>query len=190
LFGFGLYAFTGEQPLTTPASTGGRRRDGTATVETPTSTATSTAPAAIPSTTPPPARPGPVAQHGQFHQGAWVRVVGGAGDCLNARAQPSLSAETHGVNVCLPDGFEGYVASTGAEQDGHWWWMLAGAGWVAEDYLLYLRDVSLREAAASPGGRIAFRGVRHLGDERRRQRSALVAAGDRVCGWREPGVVA
>ena len=39
------------------------------------------------------------------------------------------------------------------------WWMLAGAGWVAEDYLLYLRDVSLRKAMApalAGHGRIAF----------------------------------
>ncbi len=183
LFGLGLYAFTGEQPLTTPTpepTATAAAETATATVETPASTATNTAPAA----TPAPARPGPVAEHGRFHQGAWVRVDAGAGDCLNARAQPSLSSETNGVNVCLPDGFEGYVASTGVEQDGHWWWMLAGAGWVAEDYLVYLRDVSLRDAMApelAGLGRIAFLREADIwvmnadGSDQR-----LVAAGDRM----------
>ncbi len=45
------------------------------------------------------------------------------------------------------------------QQDGHWWWTLAGYGWVAEDYLVYLRDVTLRDARApqlAGQGRIAF----------------------------------
>ncbi|MBI5284920.1 MAG: PD40 domain-containing protein [Chloroflexi bacterium] len=185
LFGFGLYAFTGDQPLTTPAaepSVTAAAETATATVEAPTSTATNTALADAP--TPLPSPQAPVAQHGQFHQGAWVRVNAGAGDCLNARAQPSLSKEANGVNVCLPDGFEGYLASAAMEQDGHWWWMIAGAGWVAEDYLVYLRDVSLREPMApelAGHGRIAFLREADIwvmnadGSDQR-----LVAAGDRM----------
>jgi Tol biopolymer transport system component len=101
----------------------------------------------------------PVATHGPFHAGAWVRVVA-PGDCLNARTQPSLD-ERYGlvVNMCLPDGYEGMIEGKVAEADGHWWWMIAGAGWVAEDYVVYLHDVAPGEVLAphlAGLGRIAF----------------------------------
>jgi Tol biopolymer transport system component len=48
------------------------------------------------------------------------------------------------VNSCLPHGFEGYLTGNAQQQDGHWWWFIAGAGWVAEDYLAYVSYVDIR----------------------------------------------
>jgi Tol biopolymer transport system component len=158
-----VYAFTGEHPAATPTPGETGTPAGTETgappaTETATpvvAQATETAPA-TPAATGTPAR---LAQHGDFHAGAWVRVNAGAGDCLNARAQPSMSTQSKVVNVCLPDGYGGYLSGSAIQQDGHWWWMLAGSGWVAEDYLVYVRDVSLQDALAprlAGFGRIAF----------------------------------
>jgi Tol biopolymer transport system component len=107
----------------------------------------------------PTATPEPMTQRGDLHEGAWVRVNAGEGDCLNARNTPSLSAEWVIVNTCLPHGFEGYVTGEAQHGDGHWWWYIAGAGWVAEDYLEYVRDVDIRARTLpelAGKGRIAF----------------------------------
>jgi hypothetical protein len=98
-------------------------------------------------------------EHGPFHAGAWVRVNAGAGDCLNARSQPGLLDEWTRILMCLPDGFEGMLTGSASEVDGHWWWSIAGAGFVAEDYLQYVREgdlASLRVPALAGAGRIAF----------------------------------
>ncbi|HEU5324040.1 MAG TPA: hypothetical protein VFX28_24775 [Methylomirabilota bacterium] len=163
--GFAVWAFTGQQPVADPDATPTASSQATAT---PASAATPPSP---PAATPPspPAAPAPVepeatptqalTSHGDFHEGAWVRVDAGAGDCLNARSRPSLEPEYNIVNICLPDGYEGYLDGAAQQADGHFWWFMAGMGWVAEDYLRYVRDVSLREpmAPALAGkGRIAF----------------------------------
>jgi Tol biopolymer transport system component len=110
----------------------------------------------------------PVARRGELHEGAWVRVNAGAGDCLNARNRPSIDGEYNIVYTCLPDGFEGYLtgnASPGIspkgeiEPGGRWWWYLAGTGWVAEEYLTFVRDVDLSQAQRpelAGAGRIAY----------------------------------
>ena len=91
------------------------------------------------------------------------------------------------VNLCVPDGYTGVIDGTAIEADGHWWWMLVGAGYVAEDYLVFVRDVASGEALApqlAGQGRIAFvrsepaadgaagERLRAVGDERGRQRAA------------------
>lgn len=101
----------------------------------------------------------PMARRGDFQKGAWVRVNAGAGDCLNARNGPSLQTEYVIVYNCLPHGFEGLLTSSAVEADGRWWWYLAGAGWVAEEYLAYVRNADLRQPMApeiAAAGRIAF----------------------------------
>ena len=54
----------------------------------------------------------------------------------------------------------GEQASGAAMQaDGHWWWYMAGTGWVAEDYLVYVRDADLSQPQApslAGLGRIAY----------------------------------
>jgi Tol biopolymer transport system component len=82
----------------------------------------------------------PIVEHGAFHDGAWVRVVTDDGSCLNARSGPVLTGDYVTVNDCVPDGTGGVIAGTPVEQDGHWWWTLAGRGWIVEDYLQYVRD--------------------------------------------------
>lgn len=92
------------------------------------------APAGVPTIAPVPT---PVLEHGAFHDGAWVRIATGDGDCLNARNAPSLANDYAFVNECIPDGSEGVIAGPPIEQEGHWWWRYAGSGWVVEDYLQY-----------------------------------------------------
>src|SRR6185503_13339561 len=86
---------------------------------------------------PPLPTPTQVMARGTLHNGAWVRVNAGAGDCLNARSAPVV------VTEYLPDGFEGYLVGPALENGGHWWWRIAGAGYVVEDYLTYLREYDL-----------------------------------------------
>ncbi|MEX2225865.1 MAG: hypothetical protein WEB52_05375 [Dehalococcoidia bacterium] len=157
--GFAVYAFTGQAQVLDPDATATIEADDTATrspfwseMDTaiaaentadalnPQSTATER-PTSTPTAT---STPGPQARRGDFGEGAWVRVNAGEGDCLNARNQPSLASEWVIVNACLPHGFEGYVSGEAQNADGHWWWFIAGAGWVAEDYLEYAGDVDIR----------------------------------------------
>jgi hypothetical protein len=89
---------------------------------------------------PPAAVATPITTHGAFHDGAWVRIATDDGSCLNARAAPALTGDYVSVNDCVPDGAEGVITGPPVEQDGHWWWTLAGYGYVVEDYLQYVRD--------------------------------------------------
>jgi hypothetical protein len=101
----------------------------------------------------------PEIARGQLRDGAGVRVAAGAGDCLNARSQPSLDDSFTIINFCLPDGFEGYISGNPQEADGRWWWYIAGAGWVAEEWLEFQRYADLRapqQPQLSSAGRIAF----------------------------------
>ena len=182
IVGFGAYAFVAPEP--TPA--GELTATATATdaapspVASPASASTAVAsptaspppastPVSLPNAASPTASPGaPVyaKTHGPFHEGAWVRVNAGAGDCLNARGAPALDPTLDLVNICLPDGAEGYLSGPATERDGHWWWLFVGAGFVADDYLTYVRDASLRVEALAPQlaglGSIAF--VRDAGE--------------------------
>lgn len=176
--GFAVYAFTGQAqvagPNATPTVDATSSASLTAIVIDGTLTATptsfwdgfETSIAGYETPTPDPAlnawgtpTPGPQAQHGDFHEGAWVRVNAGEGDCLNARNQPGLENEWMIVNTCLPHGFEGYLVGEAQYADGHWWWFVAGTGWVAEDYLVFVRDEQIRARTLpqlAGKGRIAF----------------------------------
>jgi Tol biopolymer transport system component len=165
VIGLGVYAFTGQQqivdPNATPTATAGASATAEATVA-PIDAGlaaiqTSEAGASL---TPTP-QSAPLISHGAFHDGAWVRVNAGAGDCLNARNQPSMNEEWTIINICVPDGYEGLLSGSATQADAHWWWYLAGLGWVAEDYLTYIRDFDARANVApelSPFGHdtIAF----------------------------------
>ena len=171
LIGMGVYAFTGQEPVEpAPGS------------ETATATATETAEPLAAATLSPdelarqteqaylatatyeaslyPTPLPEILEHGVFHNGALVRVATGDGDCLNARWSPSVSVETSGVNVCLPEGYTGMLSGAAYESDGRWWWYMAGAGYVAEEFLAYAGDADLRQAMApqyaNAGGLIAF----------------------------------
>ena len=165
--GLGVYAFTGQQELTPTPEDATLTQTTTATeTATPsigeqwTATAVSEAATAtayvdlFPTATP------AIKEHGGFHAGLWVRVNAGAGDCLNARRQPSVTNEYASVVMCLPDGFRGMVTGDAQEADGLWWWHLAGAGWVTEEFLAPEGDADLTAANApqygETGGRIAF----------------------------------
>ncbi len=177
VLGFGLYAFTGsaqqvEDPNATPTATADGLADARRSVDEAYQGyyATQTAAAGAPALSPedqyatyaagqPTATP-PVSSHGAFHEDAWVRVNAGAGDCLNARNAPTLQNDYVIVNICIPDGYEGAITGSAQEADGHWWWHLAGLGWVAEDYLAYLRDFDARTNVATElsaaAGKVAF----------------------------------
>jgi hypothetical protein len=60
-------------------------------------------------------------------------VVFGAGDCLNFRVAPSLSAD---IRSCQIDGARGQVVEGPVEADGHTWWRLEGLGWASGQYLV------------------------------------------------------
>jgi hypothetical protein len=177
VLGFGLYAFTGSaQEVEDPNATATPTADGLADARRSVDEAydgyyaTQTAVAAAatlsaadqdatwiagqPTPTP------PIAAHGAFHDGARVRVDAGAGDCLNARNSPSLESEWVIVNICIPDGFEGVISGTTQELEGHWWWYLAGLGWVAEEYLAYTGEFDMRANVvpelSGAAGRVAF----------------------------------
>ncbi|HLB24655.1 MAG TPA: hypothetical protein VJP07_11220, partial [Dehalococcoidia bacterium] len=167
VIGVGVYAFTGQQELTptpeaetptetvTSTSTATPSVDAEWTATAISSAATATADAILyPTGTP------TVTEHGAFHAGAWVRVNAGEGDCLNARRQPSATNEFASVVMCLPDGFRGILGGNPQEADGLWWWALAGAGWVAEEFLTPEGDADLTGTTApqyaQTGGRIAF----------------------------------
>ncbi len=160
VIGMGVYAFTGQAQVEDPAVPAAQ----TAQAATQTAEAPTWFPDSPPQFTPgpeptPAPQPTPQTSHGVFHDGAWVRINAGAGDCLNARNSPSLQQEWVIVNICLPDGFEGLISGYTQEADGHWWWHLAGLGWVAEDYLTYVREFDVRanivpELAGQ--GRVAF----------------------------------
>jgi Tol biopolymer transport system component len=160
--GIGLYACTGGDPVPDPIATPEATSTPTA-ADTP-----SSPPVATETLVPvedPPVFPGGYATptaaiRGELHPGAWVRVNAGEGDCLNARSSPSMDPQYTIVHMCLPHGFEGYLAGNPTEADGHWWWHMAGFGWVAEEYLQYVRDADLRTKTApeySGKGMIAFR---------------------------------
>jgi Tol biopolymer transport system component len=171
VLGFGLYAFTTqaeevEEPEATARGTATPDRRGSVEEAYEEYFATEAAPAPTLSaddqyatqTAGQPTTPG--TEHGGFHDGAWVRVNAGAGDCLNARNSPSLSSEWVIVNICIPDGYEGLITGNAEQAEGHWWWRLAGMGWVAEEYLVYVREFDLRanvvpELSATVG-KIAF----------------------------------
>jgi len=164
VIGFGVYAFADPtevpDPNATPASTA-TASDGTPTFHEELQTAIAAHPTETPTpeASPTPEATATVAVRGDFREGAWVRVNAGAGDCLNARNQPSLESEWVIVNTCLPHGFEGYLTGAPVEADGHWWWFLAGAGWVAEDYLQFVAHVDIRARTVpelAGRGRIAF----------------------------------
>lgn len=118
--------------------------------------ADSAAPAAVlsPPTSPPPPPPLPSAQltaatsanagsfapwvlpalpasRGTIALGSTV-VSNTPGDCLRAHTSPSLSSPTP---VCLPDGSPLFLIDGPVTADGHTWWSVFGAGWVASDYL-------------------------------------------------------
>ncbi len=171
--GFGLYAFTTQDavvdPNATPTTTATADASATATIDADMLTAIAadraaldseaTAWASMPTATAIPPTPAPMAQRGDFREGAVVTVNAGEGDCLNARNQPSLQNEYVIVQNCLPHGFEGYITGEAIEADGYWWWYLAGTGWVAEDYLVVIGERDLRTAApalADLADRIAF----------------------------------
>ncbi len=108
-----------------------------------------------------------IERHGAFHSGAWVRVNAGANDCLNARNSPSLTEEWVIINICVPDGYEGVLTGPAQQAEGRWWWYLAGMGWVAEEYLSYVREWRANQAVAGQApntvpelagvaGRVAF----------------------------------
>jgi Tol biopolymer transport system component len=96
-----------------------------------------------------------VTRRGDFRDGAWVRINAGAGDCLNARNTPSLASEWVIVNICVPDGYEGLLSGTAQQAEGHWWWYLAGLGWVAEDYLVYAGEFDARNNVVTELGGVA-----------------------------------
>ncbi len=60
-------------------------------------------------------------------------VVFGAGDCLNFRQAPSLSAE---IAWCRMDGTRGAVAEGPVDADGVTWWRLVDLGWASGEYLV------------------------------------------------------
>lgn len=154
VIGMAVYAFTGQAQVEDPAVPAAQTAEA----------APTWFPDSPPQWTPgpeptPEPQPTPQMSHGAFHDGAWVRVNAGAGDCLNARNSPSLQNEWVIVNICLPDAYEGLISGYTQEADGHWWWYLAGLGWVAEDYLTYLREFDLRTNIVpelTGQGRVAF----------------------------------
>jgi Tol biopolymer transport system component len=166
MLGFGLYAFTTQaeevpDPDATPTTSAtatdtATSPDGPAPTDTPTGYDDFLTQQAAPPATPTPG----VERRGDFHDGAWVRVNAGAGDCLNARNSPSLEGDWVIVNICVPDGHEGMVSGMPQQADGHWWWYIAGLGWMAEDYLLYVGEFDARtNVLAELGGaegRVAF----------------------------------
>ncbi len=162
VIGMALYAFTGQAQVEDPAAAAMQTAEAAA----------SLIPAATPTwfvDSPPQWTPGPEptpepystpqTSHGVFHDGAWVRVNAGSGDCLNARNSPSLQNEYVIINLCLPDGFEGLISGSTQESEGHWWWYLVGVGYVAEEYLEYIRDFDVRTNTVpelAGQGRVAF----------------------------------
>lgn len=60
-------------------------------------------------------------------------VVFGAGDCLNFRQAPSISAE---IAWCRMDGTRGAVAEGPVDADGITWWRLEDLGWASGEYLV------------------------------------------------------
>jgi hypothetical protein len=147
--GFAVYAFTGQAQVPDPNATPTTDATLTTIVEEtpppPLSSPAAETPISPPVADTPTPDPNYATQRGPFGEGAWVRVNAGEGDCLNARNQPALNNEWVIVNTCLPHGFEGMIDGDAQQADGHWWWFLAGAGWVAEDYLEYLRDENIYE---------------------------------------------
>lgn len=146
--GLGVYAFTGQEPVADPSATPEASATATAEVSpTPDVVATiasQDATAIAPAPSPEPI----VTERGDFHAGALVRVATGDGDCLNARWAPGTSVESSGVNVCLPEGHVGMLSGAPIEQDGRWWWYMAGAGYVAEEYIVYAAEANLRAVMA------------------------------------------
>ncbi len=162
VIGMAVYAFTGQAQVEDPGVAATQTAEASASL-TPEATPT-WFPDSPPQWTPgpeptPEPQPTPQTSHGAFHDGAWVRVNAGAGDCLNARNSPSLQEEWVIINLCLPDGYEGLISGSTQEADGHWWWQLAGLGYVAEDYLTYLREFDVRANVVpelAGMGRVAF----------------------------------
>lgn len=160
LIGLGVFAFTTQEPVTDP-SAATPTADASATAEaTLDSLATPTEAPYVEPTLPPYPTPTPVVERrGDFRDGAWARVNAGAGDCLNARNQPAVESDWVIVQACLPDGFEGLITGNAVEAEGRWWWYLAGSGWVAEEFLAFVRiaDLKVPQAPALAGaGRIAY----------------------------------
>ena len=59
-------------------------------------------------------------------------MVYGVGNCLNFRAEPSLSSKQQS---CQFDGTRARVVEGPVTADGHTWWRLAGLGWASDLYL-------------------------------------------------------
>jgi probable HAF family extracellular repeat protein len=87
--------------------------------------------------------------------GGSVEVVG-AGDCVNARAQPSRTAA---LVKCLPDGTVAVVLDGPRSADGFTWWLLDAGGWVVADYL---RPASGQGAAPAPNAAATEQRLVHL----------------------------
>src|SRR3990172_7943822 len=114
--------------------------------------------------------------HGSLKPGDWVQVTG-TGDCLNVRLfpgsppppppdaalPPDFQTPDNVIN-CLPDGFVGRLRQGDQQQmpvsaDGHWWWNIAGVGWVAEDWLAFHHEGGLpwpQRPELAGAGLIAF----------------------------------
>lgn len=164
LAGMGIWAFTGQAQVEDPAVQATATANAAESL-TPEPTATAEwwvdSP---PQWTPAPAEtpwapPATAERRGDFRDGAWVRVNAGAGDCLNARNTASLTEQWSIVNICLPDGHEALITGEARQGDGHWWWHLAGLGYVAEEYLVFVGEFDVRanrlpDLAAK--GKVAF----------------------------------
>jgi uncharacterized protein YraI len=76
-----------------------------------------------------------------------IAAVAGAGDCMNVREGPGMSAK---ILTCLTDGMSVTIAGGPVTADGHTWWKLDGLGWAVGDYLVGVQAAvpTLRVGAA------------------------------------------
>jgi murein DD-endopeptidase MepM/ murein hydrolase activator NlpD len=90
-------------------------------------------PSPPPATPPTPPAPPPSAPAPPGPLRAGVRaVVAGAGDCVNIREGPGMTAR---VLQCLPDGARLKLEDGPIAADGYQWWRLEGLGWAVSNYL-------------------------------------------------------
>lgn len=115
--------------------------------------ATST-PAGRPTPTPSTAPVIPTPPPGPRPLAIGVRAVvagAGAGDCVNVREGPGMSAT---VRQCLPDGARLRLTDGPVVADGKQWWKLEGLGWAVSDYLAGLPPtLEVGETATVAAGR-------------------------------------